>query len=134
MREEVERMVGHIHGRFSGQGCLPINYRYESFSHADLVAYYRASGIALVTALRDGINLVSEEYIAFRFDEMGTVVLSRFVGAARELTDAVSVKPYDTEDTAEKIYEAITMPPEEKRRRMRRMREIVRRNDIYWWL
>jgi trehalose 6-phosphate synthase/phosphatase len=134
MREEVERMVGHINGRFSGRGCLPIDYRYESFSHDDLVAYYRASDIALVTALRDGMNLVSKEYVAARFDEMGMPVVSRFAGACRELTDAVIVNPYDTEGTAEKIYEAITMPAEEKQRRMRRMREIVRRNDIYWWL
>jgi alpha,alpha-trehalose-phosphate synthase [UDP-forming] len=134
MRQEVERMVGHINGRFSGKGCLPIDYRYESFSHSDLVAYYRASDIALVTALRDGMNLVSKEYVASRFDEMGMPVLSRFTGACRELKDAIIVNPYDTEGTAEKIYEAIKMPAEEKRRRMRRMREIVRRDDIYWWL
>ena len=134
MREEVERMVGHINGRFGGKGCIPIDYRYESYSQADLVAYYRAADLALVTPLRDGMNLVAKEYVASRLDDDGALVLSRFAGAAHELADAVIVNPYDPETMAERIYETITMPAARKRERMRRLRDVVRRNDVYWWL
>jgi len=134
MREKVEGMVGRINGRFGGKGCIPIDYRYESHTQEDLVAYYRASDLALVTPLRDGMNLVAKEYVASQLDGCGVLVLSRFAGAYQELHDAVIVNPYDAEGMAERIHHAITLASEEKCRRMRRMREIVRRNDIYWWL
>jgi alpha,alpha-trehalose-phosphate synthase [UDP-forming] len=134
MREKIEQMVGRINGRFGGRGCIPIDYRYESYDQEALVAYYRASDLALVTPLRDGMNLVAKEYVAARINDGGMLVLSCFAGAHRELVDAITVNPYDTESTAASIHEAIVMAPDEKRRRMRRMREVVRRNDIYWWL
>jgi trehalose 6-phosphate synthase/phosphatase len=134
MRERIEQMVGHINGRFGGRGCIPIDYRYEGHPQEDLVAYYRAAELALVTPLRDGMNLVAKEYVSSRIDEEGALVLSQFAGAVQELGDAVVVNPYDPETMAERIYEAIVMPADEKKRRMRRMRETVRRNDIYWWL
>jgi trehalose 6-phosphate synthase len=134
MREQVEGMVGRINGRFSGGGCLPIDYRYESFPQEDLVAYYRASDLALITPLRDGMNLVAKEYVASKVDETGVLVLSRFTGAYSELDDALVVNPYDSEAAGDLIYRAITMPTDEKQRRLRRMRSTVRRNDIYWWL
>ena len=134
LRENIERMVGHINGRFGGRGCIPIDYRYEGLPHTDLVAYYRAADVALVTPLRDGMNLVAKEYVASRVDNSGALVLSRFTGAAAELVDAVLVNPYDPETTAEQIYEAIRMPAAEQQQRMLRMRQVVSRNDIYWWL
>jgi len=134
MREKVEQMVGRINGRFGGRGCIPIDYRYESQSREELVAHYRAADVALVTPLRDGMNLIAKEYVATRLDDTGALVLSRFAGAYEELSDALLVNPYDPEVTAERLYSAITMPEEEKRGRMQRMREVVRRNDIYWWL
>ena len=134
MRENVERMVGHINGRFSGKGCIPIDYRYESLSQDELITYYRAADLALITPLRDGMNLIAKEYVASQIDDSGALVLSRFTGAYGEMKDAFIVNPYDIEATAEKIYQVIKMPAEEKRRRMRKMRDLVRRNDIYWWL
>jgi alpha,alpha-trehalose-phosphate synthase [UDP-forming] len=134
MREEVERLVGRINGRFGGKGCIPIDYRYDAHSQEELVAFYRAADMCLVTPLRDGMNLVGKEYVAAQPDHDGVLVLSRFAGAANELTQAVQINPYDAEGMAEHIYRAVVMPREEKRERMRLMRELVRRNDIYWWL
>jgi trehalose 6-phosphate synthase/phosphatase len=134
MREEVERMVGHINGRFGGKGCIPIDYRYEVHSQEELVAFYTAADVVLVTPLRDGMNLVAKEYLATRPEHDGMLVLSRFAGAANELTNVLLANPYDPEKTAEQIHRAITMPREERQQRMRAMRDLVRRNDIYWWL
>jgi alpha,alpha-trehalose-phosphate synthase [UDP-forming] len=134
MREEIERLVGHVNGRFGGKGCIPIDYRYEAHSQEELVAFYRAADLALVTPLRDGMNLVAKEYVASRADGDCMLVLSRFAGAAHELVEAICANPYDPESLAEHIHGAITMPREERRRRMQVLRELVRRNDIYWWL
>lgn len=134
MRDEVERMVGRINGRFGARGCLPIDYRYESHSQEELVAYYRAADVAVVTPLRDGMNLVAKEYVASRPDGDGCLVLSRFTGSVAELSSAVIVSPYQPESTAESIFTALTMPDEERRRRMQKMRATVRRFDIHWWL
>jgi trehalose 6-phosphate synthase/phosphatase len=134
LREQIEMTVGRVNGRFSGSGCLPIDYRYESLPQEQLAALYRASDLALVTPLRDGMNLIAKEYIASQYDERGALLLSRFTGAFTELKDAFVVNPYDQEATGERIYEVIRTPEEEKRERMRKMRNIVRRNDIYWWL
>ncbi len=134
MRESIERMVGRINGRFGGKGCIPVDYRYQGIAQEDLVAYYRAADLALVTPLRDGMNLVAKEYVASRLDEQGVLVLSKFAGAYQELPEALIVNPYDAEAMAEKIHQAIVMSEEEKTRRMQRLREVVRRNDIYWWL
>ena len=134
MRESIEGMVGRINGRFGGKGCIPIDYRYQGIDQRELVAYYRAADLALVTPLRDGMNLVAKEYVASQLDDGGVLILSSFAGAYQELSEAVIVNPYDPEAMAERIHEAIVMPAEERTRRMRRMREVIRRNDIYWWL
>jgi trehalose 6-phosphate synthase/phosphatase len=134
MRERIEGMVGRVNGRFGGRGCIPIDYRYEGKSQEDLVALYRAADLALVTPLRDGMNLVAKEYVVSRIDHGGALVLSRFAGAVDELKEAVLVNPYHPENTADGIFRAITMPDDEKRRRMQSLRETVLRNDIYWWL
>jgi len=134
MRQEIERLVGHINGRYGGRGCIPIDYRYGTMPLQDLLAYYRAADVALVTPLRDGMNLVAKEFVASRTDDDGVLVLSRLAGAARELKDAVLVNPYDTEGMAEGIYAALNMHGDERRRRMQNLRNTVKRNDIYWWL
>jgi trehalose 6-phosphate synthase/phosphatase len=134
MREKIEYMVGRINGRFGGRGCIPIDYRYEGHSQEELAAFYRAADLALVTPLRDGMNLVAKEYVVCRPDEDGVLVLSRFAGAFDELKDAVAVNPYQPDEMAEAIYQATRMPAAERRRRMRRMRETVAHNDIYAWL
>jgi alpha,alpha-trehalose-phosphate synthase [UDP-forming] len=134
LREQIEQMVGRINGRFGGKGCLPVDYRYEGHPQEALVAYYRAADVALVTPLRDGMNLVAKEYPTCRVDGDGCLLLSRFAGASQELNDAILVNPYHPESMAEAIYRAATIAPEERRRRMKRLREVVQRNDIYWWL
>jgi len=134
MRHEIEHMVGHIVGRFSKEGWVPVVYSYGGLPQSDLAAYYRAADIALITPLRDGLNLIAKEYVATRSDDDGVLVLSKLAGAAEELTDAVLINPYDLEGMAEAIYRATRMKKKERQARMRRMREQVRRNDIYWWL
>jgi trehalose 6-phosphate synthase len=87
----------------------------------------------IVSSLHDGMNLVAKEYVASRYDENGVLILSPFTGASKELTDALLVNPYSTDHFAEAIKTAIEMPGDEKLKRMRKMREIVRENNIYKW-
>jgi trehalose 6-phosphate synthase/phosphatase len=134
LRDQIEQRVGRINGRFGGRGCIPVDYRYEGHAQDELVAYYRAADLALVTPLRDGMNLVAKEYVASRVDGDGCLVLSQFAGARGELRDAVMVNPYHPQNTAEGIYRAITVDRSERRQAMSRMRTVVQRNDIYWWL
>ena len=100
----------------------------------ELVAFYRAADVALVTPLRDGMNLVAKEYAISKVDGDGCLVLSRFAGTSRELGDAILVNPYHPQNTADGIYRALMLPAEEKQRRMQKMQGIIQRNDIYWWL
>lgn len=134
MRHEIEHLVGHIAGRFSKAGWVPVVYSYGGLPQSDLAAYYRAADMALITPLRDGLNLIAKEYVATHSDEDGVLVLSKLAGAAEELTDAVLVNPYNLEGMAEAIYHATQMRKKERQARMRRLREQVKSNDIYWWL
>ena len=93
----------------------------------------RCADVCLVTSLHDGMNLVAKEYLTARHDEDGVLILSRFTGASRELTDALIVNPYDTDEMAEAIRVTLDMRPEERRRRMHRMRELVKDQNIYRW-
>ena len=113
---------------------MPVDYRYEEHTQEQLVVYYRAADMAIVTPLRDGMNLVAKEYVVSRVDGGGSLVLSHFTGARRELRAATLVNPYHPQATAEKIYNAIKQPENAKREAMQRMREVVLSNDIYWWL
>ncbi|MDH4281628.1 MAG: trehalose-6-phosphate synthase, partial [Myxococcales bacterium] len=98
-----------------------------------LFAHYCAADVALVTPLRDGMNLVAHEYAAARTDESGVLILSEFAGAAKHLKGALLVNPYDVESTADAIHRALTMKPQEKRRRMRSLRAEVLRLDVHRW-
>ena len=133
IRREVEGLVGEINGRFATPNWVPIHYLHRSVSPTVLVALYRAADVMLVTPLRDGMNLVAKEFLAARVDEEGVLVLSEFAGAAESLGDAVIVNPYDIEGTAEAIHVALTMDPEERRRRMRTLRTNVCEYDIHRW-
>jgi trehalose 6-phosphate synthase len=95
--------------------------------------YYRAADICVVTSLHDGMNLVAKEYIANRDDEEGTLLLSIFASAARELPEALLINPYDIEECAETFRRAIQMPKEERHRRIRAMREHIKQWNIYRW-
>jgi trehalose 6-phosphate synthase len=130
---EVEAEAERINWRFQTDRWKPIVLLRRHHSHAEIERFYRAADVCLVTSLHDGMNLVAKEYVAARSDEEGALVLSRFTGASRELHDALMVNPYDTEEIAEAIYFALEMDATERRARMRRMRNIVRDQNIYRW-
>lgn len=135
LRAEIDRLVGEINGQFTRDGWVPIHYMYRSFERDELLAHYQAADIGLVTPLRDGMNLVAKEYCVAQVDNDGVLVLSEFAGAAAQLHRwAVMVNPHDVDGTAEAIYRAFVMAPEERRNRMRRLRLSVRRNDIFHWV
>lgn len=134
LRQEVERLVGEINGRYDqGQGAIPVRYRYQSLDLPELVAHYLAADVLLVTALRDGLNLVAKEFVASRIDSRGVLVLSQFAGAAHELQGAVLANPHEPADLARKIKIALEMSPQEQRSRMEAMRKVVKNHDVRWW-
>jgi trehalose 6-phosphate synthase/phosphatase len=132
-RRTVDEMVGRINGRFASPGYDPIHYISQTLGRDRLVAFYRAASIALVTPLRDGMNLVAKEFVASRTDDDGVLILSEFAGAAAELTDAVLVNPYDLDSVASAIHDALEMPAAERSSRMAGLRVRVRSHDVYLW-
>jgi trehalose 6-phosphate synthase len=134
-RVAIERLVGRINGRFTSSGWVPIHYIYRSLEGPRLSAYYRAADVALVTPLKDGMNLVAKEYCASRVTRDGVLVLSEFAGAAAELQKgALLVNPYDVEGVAATLARALRMPAQEQRGRMRALRRSIRDHDLYHWL
>jgi trehalose 6-phosphate synthase/phosphatase len=132
-KREIDELVGRINGRFSDGIWIPVRYLYRSFSLAELIAYYRAADVALVTPLRDGLNLVAKEYVAARIHQDGVLILSEFAGAVRQLPEALLVNPYSTEDMAATLLQALQMPKEEQRERMQVMQSRIKEQDISWW-
>lgn len=130
---EIDELVERINWKHFDGAWKPIIYLKRHFSADEIKPFYALADLCIVSSLHDGMNLVAKEYISARKDSSGALVLSRFTGAARELTDAVQINPYAIEDFADKIKFAIEMPPDEKQRRMRNMRDIVRENNIYRW-
>ncbi|HTM65510.1 MAG TPA: bifunctional alpha,alpha-trehalose-phosphate synthase (UDP-forming)/trehalose-phosphatase [Flavipsychrobacter sp.] len=134
LKEEMNRMVSEINGRFSTLGWQPIQHFYRSFPIHLLSALYKAADVALVTPMRDGMNLVSKEFIASKTDQKGVLVLSEMAGASRELTEALIINPNDIWGFAETIYEALNMPEDEQKRRMAAMQQTVSKFDIFTWV
>ena len=130
---EVADEADRINKRFQNDDWKPILLFNRHHSHREIEPFYRAADVCLVTSLHDGMNLVAKEFVAARCDEDGVLVLSRFTGASRELRDAVLINPYDTEQLADAIRQALEMSPEERSARMRRMRQIVREHNVYRW-
>jgi trehalose-6-phosphate synthase len=130
---EVEAETDRINWRFQNGNWKPIVFLKRQHSHKEIEPFYRAADLCLVTSLHDGMNLVAKEYIAARHDERGTLILSQFTGAARELRDALLVNPYDIDQTADAIRAALEMDPAESQMRMHRMRELIREHNIYQW-
>lgn len=133
IRRDIEALVGRINGDFAEVGKPPIHYLYRSLPEQDLVAYYRAADVMLVTPLRDGMNLVAKEYVATRYDNTGVLILSEFAGAAEQLTQALLVNPYDLDGLAATLEEAISIAPDEANRRMKALRRSVSSHDVFWW-
>lgn len=135
MKEEIERKVGEINGKYSTPGWTPIHFFYRNLDARQLIAYYNAADMALITPLRDGMNLVAKEFVASKVNETGILCLSEFAGAAMELHRYASiVNPFSLNGVADAIYEGIHMSPHQIKRKMRLMRSIVKRYDIYWWV
>jgi trehalose 6-phosphate synthase len=133
MRNDIEQSVGRINGAYAKVGHPVLHYLHQSLPRDELVAFYLAADVMLVTPLRDGMNLVAKEYIACRTDGGGVLVLSEFAGAAIELKESVLVNPHDTDGVKNALYEALTMPQAESRRRMRSLRRQVLGHDVDRW-
>ncbi len=134
LKRRIDELVGRVNGRFTRTGWTPIHYLYRSLSRPELLAHYRAAEVALVTPLKDGMNLVAKEYCAADVDRRGALILSEFAGAAPQLArGALLVNPHDVAGVAGAIREAVEMPAGERRERMDAMRAQIRRHDIHRW-
>ncbi|AVM01766.1 trehalose-6-phosphate synthase [Gordonia iterans] len=133
LRDAVERTVAHINGTYGTVDAPPVRYLLQPVPRDELLAYFVAADAALVTPLRDGMNLVTKEYLACRPDLGGALVLSEFTGAAMELDQAYLMNPYDSASTDDAVVAAVTDPPEERRRRMEILRDQVMHNDVDQW-
>ena len=135
LKEHIERLVGEINGQFTEPGWIPIHYLYRSLSRQELISFYLASEMALITPLWDGMNLVAKEYCVCNYREDGVLILSEFAGAASQLhSEAILVNPYDVNGVAEAIRRGFYMHPSERQSRMRRLRRTIQTYDIHFWL
>ena len=133
LRNDIEKQVGHINGEYSEVGHQVVRYMHRAVPRDELIAFFVASDVMLVTALRDGMNLVAKEYVACRSDLGGALVLSEFTGAAAELRQAYLTNPHDPEGVKDAIESALNQTPEEGRRRMRALRRQVLTHDLDRW-
>jgi trehalose 6-phosphate synthase len=134
IRAELDARIGRINGRFGDPDHLPVRYINRRFRQETLFGFYRASRVAMVTALRDGMNLVAKEFVSAQDPEdPGVLVLSRFAGAARELNDALIVNPFDVDEIADAVDRALDMPIEERRARYAPLMSRVEQYDVHAW-
>ena len=134
IKRDVDEAVGRINGKFSKDGWSPICYIYNALEIKDLVAYYSCADFALITALRDGLNLVTKEYIASRINNDGMLILSEFAGAADELDTGNLINPFEIRSISDAICHVIATPDEEKQKIMTNLRSHVKENNIYKWV
>jgi trehalose 6-phosphate synthase/phosphatase len=133
MKRQIDELVGKINGRFGNINWTPILYQYKFLSLKPLVALYSIGDVALVTPLRDGMNLIAKEYLATRVDKTGVLILSETAGAASELGEAVIINANDIEEIAEALKTALEMPKEEQVRRNQIMQTRLKRYDVFRW-
>lgn len=134
LKNEIDELVGKINGKYGNLGWSPVHYFYRGFPFHTVVAFYRMADIALVTPLRDGMNLVCKEFIASKTDKTGVLILSEMAGAAKELSEAIIINPYDIGEMVEALHKACTMPEEEQIRHLEELQHIVKRYDIHNWV
>lgn len=132
-KRDIDRIVGEINGRLADADWIPISYLYRSYDQETLAGFYRVSDVCLVSPLRDGMNLVSKEYVASQSDNPGVLVLSRFCGAADDLKEAMIVNPYDIDGTARALKRALEMPLGERKGRWFSLSERVGKNSARSW-
>jgi alpha,alpha-trehalose-phosphate synthase [UDP-forming] len=133
IEQEVEYLTAQINLRWGNASWRPIVLLKRHYTAPEMIALHRLAQFCVVSSLHDGMNLVSKEFVASRVDEDGVLVLSKFAGAAHELKEALQVNPFSIEECANAYREALQMQPEERRRRMRKMRESVEHNNVFRW-
>ena len=133
LEAEVESLTAKINLRWGNAFWQPVMLLKQHYSQPEMIALHRLADFCVVASLHDGMNLVAKEFVASRVDEDGVLVLSKFAGAARELKDAVMINPFSIEEGARAYLEALTMHPDERRRRMLKMREMVDQNNVFRW-
>jgi trehalose 6-phosphate synthase len=134
IRQALEQSAGRLNGRFAEADWTPIRYLNRNFTHTTTMGFLRASQVGLVTPVRDGMNLVAKEFVAAQDpQDPGVLIISPMAGAARELTGALQVNPYDKRGMALALQRALHMPLEERRERHRQMLGALRANDIHHW-
>lgn len=133
IKSKLDELVGKINGRYGNMGWTPVIYQYTSLPHKQLIAQYRMSDAALLTPLRDGMNLVAKEYIASLKDHKGVLILSEFTGAAKELSESVVINPNNIDEIADAINEALRIPVREQIRGNKIMQKRLRRYDVTKW-
>ncbi|MFH1442134.1 MAG: trehalose-6-phosphate synthase [Candidatus Omnitrophota bacterium] len=133
LNDEINALVEQINWKHSTSGWNPVIMVRRHLAFKELLSFYRLADICIISSLHDGMNLVAKEFVSSRSDGKGMLVLSQFTGASRELTDAILINPYDREEFSEGIYTAITLPEEERAKRMIKMRHIIQQNNIFRW-
>lgn len=131
LKREVDEAVGRINGQFARDRWVPIHYRYRSYTQRELCVFYRAADVALITPLRDGMNLVTQEFVAATRD--GVLILSELTGAAHVLPEALSVNPYDEQSLVQALARALRMPREERLERLGKLKQRVAALDVHPW-
>ena len=133
LRSEVDELVGRINGRFGGVNYTPVWYFFRSLPFENLIELYGSCDVALITPVRDGMNLVAKEYVASRVNQTGVLILSEMAGVAKEMGEAIIINPYDEEEIAEAIFQALNMPLPEQRERIKMMQQRISRYDVFKW-
>jgi trehalose 6-phosphate synthase len=134
LRQELESLSGAINGDFGELDWMPVRYIHRNVARRRLPGLYQAARVAVVTPLRDGMNLVAKEFVAVQDpDDPGVLVLSRFAGAAEQLSEALQVNPYDISRTAETMQRALQMPLAERQERHQALLRRIRAQDVHWW-
>ena len=134
LKRQIDELVGHVNGRFGTATWSPIRYLYRSVSQERLAALYRDADVALITPLRDGMNLVAKEFVASQVDRPGVLVLSRLAGAAETMHEAIHVNPYNLDDMVASLHRALTMDEDERRERLVGLRRRERKANVEAWV
>ncbi len=131
MRKKIEQGIAEINGELRGENWVPIRYFYQHLPQEQLIPYYLAADVGLLTPLIDGMNLVAKEYVATR--DKGMLILSEFAGAAETLGEALQVNPYNSVEVADAVHEAITTPESVQEEKFAKMSRKLEQMDVHWW-
>jgi trehalose 6-phosphate synthase/phosphatase len=133
LKKQVDELVGYINGKYGMVNYSPVWYFYRSMSFENLIELFNASDVALITPVRDGMNLVAKEYVATRVSKSGVIILSEMAGVSKEMGEALIINPNNLNEIAESIHTALEMPIEEQRERMSVMQNRIKRYDVFKW-